>query len=261
MDINTFNYFKSWFSRYVESFYCEDEFINENITLKLNHTIRVVENSKIISQFLKLTKEQSLTAEVTALFHDIGRFEQFKTYKTFNDKISEDHASLGISILNNYGILNTLDNKEKNIILFAVYHHNKFSIPKINNINKEMICKITRDADKLDILKIVTDYYATRFTNSNPAIEHNLVESNNYSSKIVEDIFKCQNSKLEYIETSNDCRLMKLTWIFDIYFPKTLLLIKERNFIQKTMEALPKTDEMDSIQKHLLNYIDKKTIS
>lgn len=261
MDINTFNYFKSWFSNYVESFYCKDKFINENITLKLNHTIRVVENAKIISDYLKLTKEQSMTAEIAALFHDIGRFEQFKTYKTFNDKISEDHASLGLNVLNTHRVLTNLDDKEKNIILSAVDYHNKFSLPEIVDLEKETICKITRDADKLDILKVVTDYYATRFTNPNPAIEHNLPESNEYSSKIVEDIFKCQNSKFEYIKNSNDCRLMKLTWIFDVYFPITLLLIKERYYIEKTIEVLPRTPEMNKIERHLLRYIDKKTVT
>lgn len=258
MDINTFKYYKTWFDNYVNSFYSKDEFTNKNITLKINHTKRVVENSKIISHHLGLSKEHSMTTEIAALFHDIGRFEQFKIYKTFNDSISEDHSTLGIKVLNQNNILDKIDKKEKNIILDAIYYHNKFQLPQLDTTYKEKTCKITRDSDKLDIFKVVTDYYSIRFTDPNPAIEHDLQESNEYSTNIVEDIFKCENSKFEYIKNCNDSRLMKLTWIFDIYFPITLSLVKEREYIQKSINALPNTPEITKIEKHLLSFIDKK---
>jgi putative nucleotidyltransferase with HDIG domain len=47
-------------------------------------------------------------AETIALFHDIGRFEQFKTYGTFDDRASENHATIGLKVLKATDILNRL---------------------------------------------------------------------------------------------------------------------------------------------------------
>ena len=38
-------------------------------------------------------------AEAVALLHDVGRFEQYKRYGTFNDRKSVNHAALGVEIM------------------------------------------------------------------------------------------------------------------------------------------------------------------
>src|SRR5512138_1724073 len=87
----------SWFEEYVDDFRSSEREIQENIELKIGHTFRVCENITNIASSLDLSGEDIILAEVIALFHDVGRFEQLCQHKTFSDGISLDHAALGLS--------------------------------------------------------------------------------------------------------------------------------------------------------------------
>ena len=69
------------------------------LVLKKEHTFRVVNNTKRIIENLSLSDEDRYCAELTALYHDIGRFLQLQKYKTFLDKKSEDHANIAVRVL------------------------------------------------------------------------------------------------------------------------------------------------------------------
>ena len=77
---------KTWFISYSESFLNLSESYRENIQLKIDHTYRVIDEIKELSKSLDLSKEDTNLAEVIALFHDVGRFEQYAKYRTFSDK-------------------------------------------------------------------------------------------------------------------------------------------------------------------------------
>ena len=47
-----------------------------------------------IGEQIELNNDELRLSEVIALFHDIGRFEQYAHYKTFVDRKSENHAEL-----------------------------------------------------------------------------------------------------------------------------------------------------------------------
>src|SRR5699024_106281 len=77
---------------------------NPNIDRKVYHSIRVSRISKEIAKDLNLSDEEIDLAMLIGILHDIGRFEQFTVYKTYNDLKSIDHGRLGVDILteNNY---------------------------------------------------------------------------------------------------------------------------------------------------------------
>jgi hypothetical protein len=87
--------FRAWFNDYVAGFYGDDEFVNANIKLKEEHSKRVCKEMLYLADELGLPDEQRRIAEATALFHDIGRFEQFARYRTYNDPRSVNHCLLG----------------------------------------------------------------------------------------------------------------------------------------------------------------------
>ncbi len=252
-------YFYNWFDNYVKSFYSKDEFVQENIKLKEEHTKRVCYNAVMISKDINLTEMDKNIAELSALFHDIGRFEQFRVYRTFNDKISENHASLGVKILKDEGVLEKLDLKIQEYILKAIEYHNKFKIPeKEKDMKTILFAKIIRDADKLDIYKVVTDYYKEAEDKKNTAIELGMPSTNGYSKELIVDILKHRNSSNEYIKNRNDIRLIKLSWIFDINFNISLKYIVKKSYIEKTMDSIPKTEDMMNIKENLYEYINKR---
>jgi hypothetical protein len=49
-----------------------------------------------------------------------------------------------------------------------------------------------------------------------------------------------------------------LSRVFDINFTLTFLYIQQRQIIEKIINALPDTDDIRKIQKHLKDYLEKK---
>jgi len=152
--INLTEYYYNWFKNYINNFYGENEKLNNEIKLRELHSLKVVSNVKEIAELVIVNKDLISLAELAALFHDIGRFEQFKIYGTFDDKISIDHAELGVNILRENKVLDNLPARDKELILSAVFYHNKKGIHlKCNDPKLIQLTDLLRKADKLDLLK------------------------------------------------------------------------------------------------------------
>ena len=83
------------FKNYVKNYYQYGEAIKR----KEEHSFRVQELSKVIATSLNLNKKDIEVASLCGLLHDIGRFEQWKKYKTYKDLDTIDHGDLGYNIL------------------------------------------------------------------------------------------------------------------------------------------------------------------
>ena len=77
--------FRAWFDGYTAGFYGDDEHVNANLKLKEQHSRRTCKQMLYLAKELSLADNQRRLAEVIALLHDIGRFEQFVKYGTYND--------------------------------------------------------------------------------------------------------------------------------------------------------------------------------
>lgn len=251
-------FFKKWFLDYVDQFSSSEVFIQENIKLKIEHTARVCENILLLADAEKVGEEGSRLAEAIALFHDLGRFEQFIKYRTFKDSESENHALLGVKILKNTGILSRLPLKEKNIIMKAVEYHNLMEIPGCAENYREFLfySKLIRDADKLDILRLVSEDYKKEEKFRNPVLELNVPDTPGFSKNVVTDILNNRMAKLADARNQNDVKLLRLSWIFDINFPATLALLKQRGYLDTILSSMTETEEMKTVRKHLKNCLD-----
>jgi hypothetical protein len=259
------DFFKKWFLDYVDQFSSPEVFIQENIRLKIEHTARVCENILLLAKVEKVGEEGCRLAEAIALFHDLGRFEQFMKYRTFKDSESENHALLGVKLLKKAGILSRLSPREKDLILKAVEYHNLMEIPGCVENSRVLLfySKLIRDADKLDILKLVSENYEKEEEFRNPTLEFDMPGTPGFSGNIVADILNNRMAKLADARNQNDIKLLRLSWIFDINFPATLALLKERGYLDKILTSIPETEEVQIIRKHLescLNAIETEAI-
>jgi hypothetical protein len=75
--------FQKWFREYVETFCADQSEIRGNILLKKDHSKRVYGEIIRIGRSLGLSGDSFRFAEITALFHDVGRFEQYFRHRTF----------------------------------------------------------------------------------------------------------------------------------------------------------------------------------
>ena len=258
MEQNDFLLYEKFFEGYVGRFDSNDEIVQKNIVLKRDHTYRVVEHIESIGMYLNLSEEDLYIAKTIALFHDIGRFYQFSYYRTFNDRMSENHADLSVKVLKKEGILDRISTQDKALILNAIAYHNRYKLPFDLSKRDLILSQLIRDADKIDILKVLTDHYENIEIDDNPALELFLPDDEMYNPLIVKDLLNHKNSNHEKIQTKYDQKLAVLSWIFDINFKISLQMIKERHYIDKILKVLPDNEEMDRVRITIDRYIDKQ---
>lgn len=118
--------------------------------LKRIHTLGVLGNVRALCSLRNVSGEMCQLAEMAAILHDVGRFEQIRQYGTFLDGKSLDHGDLSARIVKEQKWLE--DDPDRDVILQAVQQHNKLK-PDISDPKAACICELVRDADKLDILR------------------------------------------------------------------------------------------------------------
>ena len=85
---------KAAFEEYLNEYNREDE----KIKLKIVHTYGVVKSAREIGNRMNLNEDDQQLAELIALLHDIGRFEQLRLYNSFSPD-TMDHAAFGAQLL------------------------------------------------------------------------------------------------------------------------------------------------------------------
>ncbi len=232
--------------------------IQESIELKIGHTFRVCKNITRIAGSLDLSCEDISLAKTIALFHDIGRFEQLRSHRTFSDVASIDHATLGLCLLEGSAVIQGLTERERHILSRAIWNHNKYEIAENEESDIFLFSQLIRDADKLDILKVITDYFDRREQQPNFTLDFGLCESPGFSRELLDDIFHCRMVRMGSLKNLNDMRLMYLSWAFDLNFPITIASVLERRYLEKLIDVLPQGDEMTRVQDHINCYLQGK---
>lgn len=127
---------------------------DERIALKVEHTYEVAALCDSIARDEGLGARDVDLAWLCGLLHDIGRFEQLRRWNTFSDAASCSHAILGLDVLQTEMPRFTQDGEWTAIISKAVAYHSDFRLPPDLSDRERLFCAITRDADKVDILRV-----------------------------------------------------------------------------------------------------------
>jgi len=240
-------YIKVWFAEYVNTFKSDNPELQRNIDIKRDHTYRVTEEIINIGNQLGLIEDELNLAAIIALLHDIGRFEQFKRYKTFSDNKSEDHAELGVKILKTHNIPGEPDKEIQNIIFCSIRNHNKPSLSEKETETCLFYSRLIRDADKVDILKVVTDYYMKVTGQKNTALVLELPDTPGISEEVFKALMNKQSVDMKHVRNINDIKLLQVGWIYDINFGPTVEIIKSRRYLEKLQKVLPESKEIVEI--------------
>ncbi len=249
--------FRAWFDDYVTGFYGDDEYVNANLKLKEEHSRRTCEEMLYLARQLGLSGNQRRIAEVIALLHDIGRFEQFIRYRTYNDVRSVDHSLLGLEVLRQTKVLDGVERKEKQLVEKAIEYHGLRKLPGDLDGECLLFSKLLRDADKIDVLYVVTDYY--RQYRNNPeefTLELEFPDKPGYSSEVVEAIMNGQRIDYKKLQTLNDVKLLQLGWVYDVNFIATLKRIKKRRFLEMLLCFLPETGDIEGVREKIFEYVN-----
>lgn len=209
---------------------------------KYHHSFRVMELAHDIAVSLNLSEEDIELASICGLFHDIGRFRQWTEYETYYDEDSVDHGDLGYEILKD--LIVNFDEKE--IILMATKHHNKYDIPDFDE-RTALFCQIVRDADKLDIIK----------EQCNQIKQEKIILKKRLLDNIYNGII-CHN---QYINNEVDSIVRMLSWVFDYNFKYSFKYLLDNKIIENKFNLLKiygETEEIKELEEFIYSEIEKR---
>lgn len=194
---------------------------------KHDHTLRVMDLCGDIANSLKMPEKDIKLAKLIGLFHDIGRFEQWREGESFNDRKTFDHGAKGVEILKQFHIID--NHPQKELIFAAVNNHNKRVIdPKIEDKHVLRFCNIVRDADKLDIINSVIDGRIQQ--------EKFIVKQKSYSPEALQFFKNHQTIDRKVCLSEADRALTSLSLFFDINFNYSKQYIRNNKLIQRLTE-------------------------
>ncbi len=250
------NEMHGWMSAYMKSFYSDDEEVQRGILIKEKHTGYVTANCVELARNLNFPQRDVELAEIIGLFHDVGRFRQYSIYKTFNDADSEDHADLGLKVIDELDFFKKLDAADYELVRFAIQQHNKKVIAPTNDARKILFAKVIRDADKLDIYRVLEPFLAQENADKMPKFIKGAARPE-ISPDFVEKFVRGEQTDYREIRTNGDRKIVRLMWIYDVNFAWTMKKIVERGYIEKIVENLPMDEKVAAGVKLLREHVDK----
>lgn len=201
------------------------------VRLKIDHTRRVAMLADRIEQSEGRT---SGIGWLTGMLHDIGRFEQLRRFHTFVDSRSVDHAELGADILFGDGLIRRFmeDNSKDGLLEKAIHLHNKLDLPTDLVPEEHFYCNVIRDADKIDILKVICE---TPFNDIYDCTPLELAQSP-ISDVAFQQIMEHKTIDRKISRTYMDVYLNKISFVFGLVFPESLRLIQEQGYLQQLLD-------------------------
>lgn len=211
---------------------------NKMISLKAEHTFRVADNCELIARSLKMSEELVDFAWLLGLLHDIGRFEQVKRYGTFVDAVSVDHAEFGADLLFTENHIQDflempLSDEWVSVLETAIRSHNKLEISEELDKRTRRFCELIRDADKVDIFRVVNEMpFEERMGTSTGIIQ----EAEEANSAVMKCVLGHRCVPREIRKTKFEGHISHCCMAFELIFPESKKMAAEQGYLGKLLE-------------------------
>ncbi len=257
-----FKHLESLFDAYTYPFLENtNERIFDSLSYKITHSKGVETIASNISLYVFAHIKHQMMAKASGLFHDIARFEQMKQFSTFVDSKSFDHGEKALEIINSHGFLSEFDKTEQKAILNAIRQHNKKTPPIGDDEIELALAKVLRDADKIDTLNSIADYYESTDAGNKKALELDLPNIAEVSENVINSLRNAQMVNYSDIRTVDDFKLLKISWVYDINYPISLALIIDSQVLQRIYTSMKtKTNEIDMLFGMAFGYAEASAV-
>lgn len=237
---------------------------DEKIKLKVEHTYRVAGLCDRIARSLGMAEDDIDLAWAIGMLHDIGRFDQVRQYGTFSDADSVDHAHYAAELLfdkgmivdyfgsANTGIYNYVENENTcsaglseslGIIKKAVYNHSAYRIAEGLCEREVLFCNIIRDADKLDIFKVVNDTPLEDIY----SVDKEEIPKAEVTNAVMQALREKHAVLRSLKKTPADYIAAYIALVFELVFPESFYIAKEQGYLDKLLDF--KTDNQVTKQQ------------
>ena len=200
------------YDAYVDTFRVEGA-LPDLMQLKRIHTDMVVANAHAIAQGEGFDAATAAVCEAAALLHDTGRYEQIRRYGTFRDSESVDHAVFSHDIVRDLGWLDECVPCERQATLDAVLFHNRREVPDGLDALTRTAAYTVRDADKLDIFRVLEERVATTDWRNDCAAFWNLPVRAAPNPAVLDAIRNGRAVDYQDIRTLADFVLIQVGWM------------------------------------------------
>jgi hypothetical protein len=193
---------------------------------------------------------------LAALYHDVARFEQYLRWHTFRDRESCNHGQWGVRILKRERRLKDEDPAVRKLVLAAVGLHNRFALPAGLPEGMARICHAVRDADKLDILRVMDEHLSGPRPYC-PTVVLSLPDDPAlHSDKVLDDALAGRVASYADLKSVNDFRVLLGTWFYDMHFPASRARFVGEGHARRLLADLPATPAYAAARDHLLHCLD-----
>ncbi len=252
---------KQVFKVFLDGYKTEEDVLG--FELKVVHTYHVVDNARLIAEKLQLSEEDMKLAELIALLHDVGRFEEITYLKQF-DNATFNHAEHGVKMLFEDGLIRKIieDDSYDEIIKVAIANHNRLRVEEGLDERALLHSKIIRDADKLDNFRVKKEEKIEAiFPGRVKDKEH--IEGSTVSDKVYETVLNKECVNIYDRQTALDCWVCVLAFVYDLNFKETFEIIKEKNYVDVLIDRFTYVKEetkekMENIRNVIKEYIEER---
>ena len=234
-----------WFERYVATF-ADGGALPFLLQLKYDHSRRVADHCRTLAVHSGWSDDEVETAYLIGLIHDTGRFSQFREFRTFFDRFSVDHAVRGIEILQAFNVLQGLRPVHRRRVRDAVTLHNRKVLPEALDPETARYACLIRDADKIDIFKVVLDAIEDGSISRMPELTFQLDLKGPLSPDTLTYLRERKPISYEQIRSLNDMVVLLLSWIYELTFEASRDLIRSARVPDRIRAFLPTGAEIDA---------------
>jgi putative nucleotidyltransferase with HDIG domain len=226
----------------------------EKIILKIDHTLRVEGLCREIARSLGLDAGAEELAAACGLFHDIGRFEQWKRYGTYDDKKSADHGALGAEILKSGRLLDGIPEPGRTTVIRTARYHNRYRVPDTLSERNRLFAHLVRDADKIDILDLLARKELAVHTRGSAV-----------SGTVCRALLDGKPVRRQDTRTRADGAAVCLGFIPDLRYRRSFEIVLEKNLVDRVIEMMSEEassaeldSQLEAFRSFLNGYVRRK---
>lgn len=208
--------------------------------LKLTHTFKVLANARHISQSEGFAAPLARACLLAALYHDLARFAQYRGWHTFKDALSCNHGQLGAALLERYDVL-AQEPFVRHVVIQAVAWHNAYALPEDLPEDVAMVTRVTRDADKIDILRVMDEHLSSPGPHEPTVVLSLPDDPAQFSQQTIDLTLAGKTAGYTDLTSVNDFRLLLGSWVNALYFPSARKRMASQGHAQRLLSALPDT--------------------
>lgn len=237
---------KKKFTNYVFDNY---DMNDSGISRKYYHSLRVMDIANDIALNESFNDSDIELSNIVGILHDYARFPQWKKYKTYSDIVSIDHGNLGVELLFDCSEIEkfNINKSYYDEVYDSIKYHNKLSISEDISVHNKLLCKLIRDADKLDIFYLY-------------CIDKELFKQDDeeISDALRETFYKKEQVDRRFVKSKNDNIILDLSMIFDLNFDYSYKYIKKNKIMDKLWERIDDKEKFEEYFEYINKYINER---